>query len=272
VSCSFVASGEWDTESLVHSSMAHRRMFSKAIVCSARFLKMPTDSQTLYFHLGMATDDDGVVEAWSVLKTTGSAEDNLRVLASKGFIRILNEDLVSYIMDWDEHNEIRSDRLVPSQYRELLIQMVPEVKLKEPKRRADLKPVVPELPGRPVDNQRTAEDRLGKDRINSAVAIAPRIEYVVEEEEKAPRSKAKYPHALEVFSWFPNRQKSWESLKNVQEREYAEYLYERGEETVKQALRYCEKHKGDEHFYQITKPSDLEKKWEDIRAYAERNR
>jgi len=84
-------------------------------------------------------------------------------------------------------------------------------------------------------------------------------------------SASKYPHALEVFRWFPNPQKSWESMKNVQEREYAEFLFSRGEEDVKKALRYLEAHKDEEFLPKVTKPSDLEKKWEDIKAYAKRN-
>lgn len=204
--------------------MAHRRMFSKAIVGSARFMKMPVDSQTLYFHLGMATDDDGVVEAWSVLKTTGSAEDNLRVLATKGFIKILNEDLVSYIMDWSEHNELRADRIVPSQYRELLIQMVPEVILKEPKRRADLKPLLES--GRPMDVQRTEEDRIGEDRINNTtVANAPAIlEVRVSEEERAPKRDTQAEKEYEELCvWLEgktgvrivNRKKQYKNLANA---------------------------------------------------------
>ena len=44
--------------------MANRRMFSKTIVESARFIKMPVSSQALYFHLGVLADDEGVVEAY----------------------------------------------------------------------------------------------------------------------------------------------------------------------------------------------------------------
>lgn len=145
--------------------MANRRMFSQKITSSARFLKMPVDSQTLYFHLGMNADDDGVVEAWSVLKSTGSPEDNLRVLVSKGFIKPLNDDLVSYILDWSEHNRIRPDRLQPSFYRELLMQILPDVQLVTPRTRTDLLPA-----GRPVDNQWTAQVRLGKDSKDTAKA------------------------------------------------------------------------------------------------------
>lgn len=136
-------------------------MFSKVITNSARFLKMPVDSQSLYFHLGLSADDDGVVEAWSVLRSTGSAEDNLRVLASKGFIKVLNEDLVSYIMDWNEHNAMRSDRLTPSAYRELLVRIIPDVQLVVPRQRADREKRL----GRPRDNHGAPQDRIGEDRI-----------------------------------------------------------------------------------------------------------
>lgn len=79
--------------------MAERRMFSRAIIGSARFLRMPPSSRLLYYDLGMAADDDGVVEAFSVMRTTGATEDDLRVLASKDFVTVLNEDLVTYIRD-----------------------------------------------------------------------------------------------------------------------------------------------------------------------------
>jgi len=141
--------------------MAQRRMFSKTIIESARFLKMPIESQVLYFHLGLRADDDGVVEAYPVLKILGTAEDALRVLVAKQFIKILNEDLVAYIIDWNEHNTIRADRKVDSIYKNLLIQMLPDAKPKEPKPRAD----TGKTTGRTMDNQRTAQVRLGKDSI-----------------------------------------------------------------------------------------------------------
>lgn len=103
--------------------MAERRMFAKSIIGSARFLRMPPTSRLLYYDLGMAADDDGVVEAFSVMRTTGSNEDDLRVLASKGFVRVLNEDLVTYISDWSRNNYIQKDRYHPSVYTELLVRL-----------------------------------------------------------------------------------------------------------------------------------------------------
>lgn len=104
--------------------MATRRMFSKAVVNSARFLRMPQTSRLLYYDLGMAADDDGVVEAFTVIRTTGAAEDDLRVLHSRGFVIILNDDLVSYISDWKRNNSIRADRYTEGVYKDLLVKVV----------------------------------------------------------------------------------------------------------------------------------------------------
>lgn len=98
-------------------------MFSKSVINSARFLRMPPTSRLLYYDLGMAADDDGIVEAFTVIRTTGAAEDDLRVLASRGFITVLNDDLVTYIKDWGRNNYIQKDRYHPSIYQELLVKI-----------------------------------------------------------------------------------------------------------------------------------------------------
>lgn len=113
--------------------MATRRMFSIRVTDSTRFLKMPATSQNLYFHLGLMADDDGIVEAYPVMRKIGATEDDLRVLLSKGFVTILNDDLVSYIVDWREHNQIRADRKVDSIYKDLLIHMHPDISLLQAK-------------------------------------------------------------------------------------------------------------------------------------------
>ena len=102
--------------------MASRRMFSGAIVSSARFLQMGQTARLLYYDLGMHADDSGVVEAFTVMRITSASEDDLRLLAAKGFIVILNAELVTYICDWDKNNAIRSDRRQPSMYEDLLAQ------------------------------------------------------------------------------------------------------------------------------------------------------
>ena len=144
--------------------MAQRRMFAIKIIDSAKFLKMPVSSRLLYYDLGMRADDDGVVEAFNVIRMTGATEDDLKVLASKGYIRVLNEDLVTLITDWTEHNKIRADRKIDSLYKDLILQVVPDIELLEPKERADRKVLNNGTShGQPMDS--IGKDRLGKDRL-----------------------------------------------------------------------------------------------------------
>ena len=169
--------------------MAQRRMFSKRIVESARFLKMPPSTQNLYFHLGLNADDDGVVEGYNVMMQTGATEDDLKLLVAKGFVTVLNDDLVAYINDWRENNRIRADRKVDSIYKNLLVKMIPDIELQPSRRRADTKkkPGVKRIEdnGRPLDNQRTTngphslgqsrsgQSRSGQDRSSSSVEDEP---------------------------------------------------------------------------------------------------
>ena len=95
--------------------MAQKRMFSKSITGSSRFLMMPQSSQNLYFHLGMNADDDGFCEIFTVMRITDSKPDDLKVLEAKHFVKIF-DDKVLIITDWKENNYIRNDRYNPSKY------------------------------------------------------------------------------------------------------------------------------------------------------------
>ena len=147
--------------------MAERRMFSKRVVGSARFLKMPISTQCLYFHLGLNADDDGIVEAYTTIKQIGATEDDLKVLVAKGFCRVLNEDLVTYITDWRENNKLRADRKIDSIYKDLLLQMVPDADVQQMTNRTDRKPRVKQrdVPGTSPGLHRLGEVRIGEDRL-----------------------------------------------------------------------------------------------------------
>nr|DAM04014.1 MAG TPA: hypothetical protein [Caudoviricetes sp.] len=148
--------------------MAERRMFSKRVIGSARFLKMPISTQCLYFHLGLNADDDGIVEAYTTIKQIGATEDDLKVLVAKGFCTVLNEDLVTYITDWRENNKVRADRKIDSIYKDLLLQIVPDADVQQMANRADRKPRVEtgDVPGTSPGPHRLGKGRLDKDSID----------------------------------------------------------------------------------------------------------
>ena len=67
--------------------MANRRMFSADVVCTDRFVEMPSSTQALYFQLGMKADDDGFISSpKQITRMVGAAEDDLKLLAAKGLL------------------------------------------------------------------------------------------------------------------------------------------------------------------------------------------
>ena len=154
--------------------MAERRMVSKTIMQTQKFLRLPLETQALYVHLVINSDDDGIVEAFPVVRMIGASEDSLGLLVIKQFIKPLNQDMVYFITDFNEQNKIRPDRHKPSIHRNLAIQQlgleVEGSRLVEPGNE------VPELPegSQTIDGQVTdkcphsiGKDSIGKDSVYS---------------------------------------------------------------------------------------------------------
>ena len=149
-------------------------MFSNRIANSAKFLQMPAESQLLYFHLILRADDDGIVEAYPVMKLLGIPPDNFKILIAKGMIKQLNEDQVIVIMDWLEHNSIRADRKVNSIYLPLLKKVLPNMEIVEPKPRTDVIDNSNRLSGLSTDSlskDKLSEFKLSKDNIIKNEAV-----------------------------------------------------------------------------------------------------
>lgn len=194
--------------------MAERRMFSKSVIGSARFLRMPASSRLLYYDLGMQADDDGIVEAFAVMRTTGATEDDLRVLASREFIRVLNDDLVSYICDWDKNNYVRGDRYRPSIYQNLLVKICDDNQT--------------ETNGLPSDNQMETQVRLGKDRLgkDSKESTAPPAAPPTPSE---PKKSKPVRHEHGRYGWV-----------KLSDGEYSCLLNELGESELERCIAYVD--------------------------------
>jgi len=110
--------------------MAQKRMFDKLITNSDDFLDMPVSSQVLYFHLSMNADDDGFINNWkSIMRLTGTKEDDLKILIMKRFIILFNDDEdktssgIIVIKHWRINNYLRSDRYKKTQFQNELKQL-----------------------------------------------------------------------------------------------------------------------------------------------------
>lgn len=92
--------------------MANRRMVSKNVVESDPFLDMPAESQALYTHLMLNTDDDGFIDnPGSIRRMTGFSEDSFKLLIAKGFLIGFPNGVVA-ITHWEIQNKIQPTRKV----------------------------------------------------------------------------------------------------------------------------------------------------------------
>lgn len=96
--------------------MSQKRMFDKIITNDDNFLEMPNSTQALYFHLSMNADDDGFVNNWkSIMKITGTKEDDLKILISKSYLIPFDSGIL-VIKHWRINNYLRGDRYRPTQF------------------------------------------------------------------------------------------------------------------------------------------------------------
>lgn len=133
--------------------MAQKRMFDKTITNSDTFLDLPDSSQVLYFHLSMNADDDGFINNWkSIIRMTGTKEDDLKILIAKQFV-IPFESGVIVIKHWRLNNFLRKDRHIPTKFIDEMASL-------------ELGDNEEYLLGQPMVNQWSTENRIDKNRID----------------------------------------------------------------------------------------------------------
>lgn len=108
--------------------MAERRMMSKKIIDTDKFLDMPQSTQNLYFHLLLRADDDGFIQSpKSIMRITGCKDDDLKLLIAKEFLIIFDSGVI-VIKHWRIHNYLRVDRYNKSELPEVKqVQIVDKV-------------------------------------------------------------------------------------------------------------------------------------------------
>ena len=144
--------------------MAQRRMFSRKITETDRFLEMPLSSQALYFHLNMGADDEGFIDkAKTIQRTIGASDDDMKLLIAKGFLIPFDSGVV-VIRHWRIHNYIRSDRFQSTLHQSEKAQLE-----FDKSKTADLKPLENVIPnGYQMDTQvRLSKGSLDEDSLTT---------------------------------------------------------------------------------------------------------
>ena len=100
--------------------MADRRMISRTILDSDKFLDMPLTTQALYIHLISNADDDGFLNnCQKIIRMIGAARKDFELLISSDFL-IRFKNGICVIKHWKLHNYIRADRYKPTVYKDEL--------------------------------------------------------------------------------------------------------------------------------------------------------
>lgn len=94
-------------------------------------------AQNLMTFLILDSDNDGIVEAYGVMRMIGAADDDLRVLVERGMVYVLDDEWITYICHFQEFNKLDARNFQISKHRQLLLQVHPELKEKliTPKKR-----------------------------------------------------------------------------------------------------------------------------------------
>ena len=206
--------------------MGNRRMISKTVTQTHRFLRLPLEAQALYFHLIQNCDDDGVVEAFPILRMIGASEDNLGLLVVKRFVKPLNEEMVYFVVDFHEQNTVRKDRYTPSVYKDLLEQNA-----------ENLITDSDDTTGKPLVNQTetTGKPNISKDNISKGKISKGSSKETQEEKTTTTTAPIFSQEFINLYQSF--EQESGRPLSAIQQQELGYMLDEFNADLIYEALK-----------------------------------
>ncbi|WP_455452383.1 DnaD domain-containing protein [Streptococcus salivarius] len=206
--------------------MGNRRMISKTVTQTQRFLRLPLEAQALYFHLIQNCDDDGVVEAYPIIRMIGASEDNLSLLVVKRFVKPLNEEMVYFVVDFHEQNTVRKDRYTPSIYKDLLEQNA-----------ENLITDSDDTTGKPLVNQTatTGKPNISKDNISKGKVSKGSSKETQEEKTTTTTAPIFSQEFINLYQSF--EQESGRPLSAIQQQELGYMLDEFNADLIYEALK-----------------------------------
>lgn len=206
--------------------MGNRRMISKTVTQTQRFLRLPLEAQALYFHLIQNCDDDGVVEAFPIIRMIGASEDNLGLLVIKQFVKPLNDEMVYFVVDFHEQNTVRRDRYTPSIYKDLLEQNA-----------ENLITDSDDMTGKPLVNQAatTGEPNISKDNISKGKVSKGSSKETQEEKTTTTTAPIFSQEFINLYNSF--EQESGRPLSAIQQQELGYMLDEFNADLIYEALK-----------------------------------
>ena len=165
--------------------MAEKRMMSKSIIETDKFMDMPMSAQCLYFHLLLRADDDGfIVSPKRTMRSIGCTDDDMKILIAKSYV-LAFESGVIVVKHWRIHNYVKRDRYKQSSIPESKLIMLDEnreYQYLEPKRNQSGTSLEPKRnqSGTSLEPKRSKEEHEGHsgdheeyDKINTSDGAEP---------------------------------------------------------------------------------------------------
>ena len=201
-------------------------MISKTVTQTHRFLRLPLEAQALYFHLIQNCDDDGVVEAFPIIRMIGASEDNLGLLVVKRFVKPLNDEMFYFVVDFHEQNTVRKDRYTPSIYKDLLEQNA-----------ENLITDSDDTTGKPLVNQTatTGRPNISKDNISKGKVSKGSSKETQEEKTTTTTAPIFSQEFINLYQSF--EQESGRPLSAIQQQELGYMLDEFNADLIYEALK-----------------------------------
>lgn len=107
-----------------------RRMICDDILDSGKFLRLPPSTQALYSHCVLGTDDDGIVDVFTIMRKVGAKEDDVVLLVEREFITPLDpKEYIFWITGFQDFNKIQPHIKEDSKYLPLLLSTVQGVEV-----------------------------------------------------------------------------------------------------------------------------------------------
>ena len=166
--------------------MAEKRMMSKSIIETDKFMDMPMSAQCLYFHLLLRADDDGfIVSPKRTMRSIGCTDDDMKILIAKSYV-LAFESGVIVVKHWRIHNYVKRDRYKQSSIPESKLIMLDEnreYQYLEPKRNQSGTSLEPKRnqSGTSLEPKRSKEEHEGHsgdheeyDKINTSDGAEPK--------------------------------------------------------------------------------------------------
>ena len=154
--------------------MAEKRMMSKSIIETDKFMDMPMSAQCLYFHLLLRADDDGfIVSPKRTMRSIGCTDDDMKILIAKSYV-LAFESGVIVVKHWRIHNYVKRDRYKQSSIPESKLIMLDEnreYQYLEPKRNQSGTSLEPKRSKEKHEGY--SEDHEEYDKINTSNGAEP---------------------------------------------------------------------------------------------------